>query len=441
MRITTVIGTAVGIIAAASASVISPGTVTLSAVVHGKEGPPFIVNVIANGVPLDGRFYRPTPDQQSQMVGLDLWIGASAAYSQLMQKELRIPFKLVPGNDHDSIDTARMLALKIQAEPRTLAVIGHGITATTRAAVPIYAQSQIPFLVALATADDAIKDRVHQRRYNSAFRLSPSDGDVQAPAIAYLISDMLQTNAGGVVHVFASDADGASEYSEPLCSTTDSILKANGISAEFSKIQSIPTAVSEIVSHHTGNDYVVFCGYPSAAIDFTRALDAASNAAPHGLPRLIVSDAAPDNLAVGIAHLRLYRVESLDTTHCTNGAALERIRAAAMTVDRKLDPEQIRGYDAVAVLAAATEKCSERLSRRCIVEQLGSGDTFPSACSDYSFRNGENIISDYYVFPEAQAIATGAASVGNLGISTALTLTAPEVLHMLRAAKVSPGDR
>jgi hypothetical protein len=39
------------------------------------------------------------------------------------------------------------------------------------------------------------------------------------------------------------------------------------------------------------------------------------------------------------------------------------------------------------------------VSRECVIAQLDSGAVFPGMCTAYTFQNGENLISDYFVLP------------------------------------------
>jgi hypothetical protein len=83
MRFASLLSISAVFMAAASASLITPTIVDLDVVTDHKSGPPFLVEVVANGVPKDGKAYVPDPDQRLQEVGLDLWIGASVAYEDL----------------------------------------------------------------------------------------------------------------------------------------------------------------------------------------------------------------------------------------------------------------------------------------------------------------------------------------------------------------------
>jgi hypothetical protein len=120
--------------AATSAVFVEQPKVTLKDVTHGREEPAFIVDVVANGVPEDGKLYKLSADTSSDSVGLDFWIGAKTAYENLIGQNSpgQAPFALKGLSDEDTDASAQTLATRIQTDPRTLAVIGHGITKTTQ---------------------------------------------------------------------------------------------------------------------------------------------------------------------------------------------------------------------------------------------------------------------------------------------------------------------
>jgi ABC-type branched-subunit amino acid transport system substrate-binding protein len=421
---------------AASATLISPRTVDENVLTHLKKQPPFFVEVVANGVPLNGVPYEPNRDHKGEFIGLDLWIGAITAYDDLKRatNNQELPFALEPNDDKDNVDSARSVATKIQAEPRVLSVIGHGITATTHAAAKTYAQAGIPLIVALATADSAVTGEGESSRLPISYRLSPSDSRVQAPAIAYFIRTHLPPDLSHFdVHLLISKADQAEAYARPLCQQTSDILVANNFSTTVSSLDSIPDAIGEITGQHDPGDFIVYCGYAKEAIQLMQGLSGKSTAGGTDLPQVILSSAVQQEDVEHIQNLRVFRMAPLNTDRCSDKEALKRLSDAASKVHRPLTPEQIHGYDAVQVIAAAARKCTGRLSRSCVLKELERGDTLPSICSDYSFRDGENIISDFFVFPAGslpQRVATSNSPCNN---AQAITLTPPEVLHMLRA--------
>lgn len=431
---------------AASATLSSPRTLDLQSLTHQDKGPPFIVDVVANGVPPDGKSYVPTPDQTEQTIGLDLWIGATTAYNDLKNasKDHVLPFELKPLDDKDKEENAREIAKNIQLQPQVLAVVGHGITLTTYAAANAYDQAGIPLIVALATADAAVSGDGHQSRLPVSFRLSPSDGAVEAPAIAYFINDHLPSTLAERqkfdVHLFVSTADHAGAYAAPLCNQANDILQANHLTSRVTTIDA--DTVNEIAQKHDAVDFIVYCGYGPDATRLLQGLSqltTKSDGTPlppdgTGLPQIILSSAVQEEDLKGFKNLRLFRMSALNTKRCADQDALKRITAEAVKVNRPATPtlQQIHGYDAVQVIAAAAQKCAGRLSRSCVLEELGRGQTLPSVCSDYSFRDGENIISDYFVYPAGNVSTSLTRTNAPCDDSQVITVTPPEVLHMLR---------
>jgi ABC-type branched-subunit amino acid transport system substrate-binding protein len=445
MQLQRLLGLLVAASAAVSGTLVVPSKVDLQTVTGGPTEPPFLVDVVANGIPADGEPSALGPDQENEAPGLDLWIGARTAYTELKQRlqDRRGPnsllFTLAHDDDNDDPDQAQKIAGRLQSNPRTLAVIGHGITSTSSAAGPIYSRAGIPLIVALATGQSAVQDMSHGGAHLPiCYRLPPSDGTVQAPAIAYMVRRLSPGTGRVAVHIYEGMLDNAPAYSKPLCTEVSGILNANGIRAHLTSLDSIPAAVQHIHREHKSGDVIVYCGYQKEASAFLNGLQEAYKETPNATPSIIFSDASPQILGADSRNFRVYKTEALDTNRCTDTTALAGLSSAAARVGRKLTAEQIHGYDAVMVLEAAVSKCFGSLSRGCVLDALGSGETFPSICSDYSFRNGENIISDYYIFsspssPRPQGVE--AASEDPVGV---VTLTAPDILHMLLRTEPPP---
>ncbi len=445
MRVLNIIGATVGVFVAASASLISVNTASLEEITQGKNDAPFFVEVVANGVPTNGIARPPSPDRRrEQLVGLDLWIGANKAVEDLKKDSKdAIPFQLMPADDHDNENDALTFARSVREDPRTLAVIGHGITKTTRAAAPIYEQSGIPLIVALATGDDAVTNKDRTAHLRIAYRLSPSDGKVQAPAIAYFV----RTWPAPVrqIHLFASVQDGAGEYSVPLCKQTKAILDANGFGDKTveTSVDSVPNSIDEIKRNHDERDFVIYCGYSTQANEFLAQLNAnypatGDRKAGSKPPQIILTNAVSEEIGRDAKTLSVFKMSSLDQELCADKDKLKEIEMKASEEGKRpLTPDQIRGYDAVQVIAAAARKCSGYLSRRCILDQLDSSTTFPSVCSDYQFRDGENFMSDYYVFSQGNSANAIPWPSQGTPQANAVTLTAAAVQHMLRALETS----
>jgi hypothetical protein len=64
-------------------------------------------------------------------------------------------FELLPSNDENNMTKAPGKALDLRSDPRVLAVVGHMLSSTTRAAAEIYAEAGIPLLMPTATGVSA----------------------------------------------------------------------------------------------------------------------------------------------------------------------------------------------------------------------------------------------------------------------------------------------
>jgi Periplasmic binding protein len=435
-------------LAAALASISAtfvPSTVDRQTVTRGDGEFPFVVDVVANGIPEDGEPTQLGPDDHNEAPGLDLWIGALTAYSDL-GRELHdqhepnpLLFKLCHHDDNDKAEDAQGIAKGIASDPRTLAVVGHGITVTTSAAGPIYSRAGIPLIVALATGESAVEDSSRGgTRLPICYRLPPSDSNVQAPAIAYMVKRLSPATGRVAVHLYTSSSENAGAYSEPLCRGIHEILKAKQIKAHLTPVGDIPSAVEHIHDDHQSGDIIVYCGYKTEASLLLSALRLAyAHDPPTKTLNLILSDASFEKVNTDGPNFHIYETSPLDLNRCIDAPAIKRLSSAAKEVHRPLTAEQIHGYDAVMILEAAAKRCFGKLSRGCVLGELDSGKTFPSVCSDYSFRNGENIISDYYIFgskgsPQPSPRVTSTNSLGNV------TLAAPEILDMLMPRDASP---
>jgi ABC-type branched-subunit amino acid transport system substrate-binding protein len=279
-------------------------------------------------------------------------------------------------------------------------------------------------IVGLATGKSAVEAVSHgffdyrgSQHLPNVFRLPPSDDKVQAPGIAYFVSTLGAKDA----HLVEGVQENAERYSVPLCDEIGKILHADGIKVGKSRTTpDLTSIVDHIRANHGEGDVVVFCGYKREASDFLSKITAAyASTAPKDRPTLVFSDATEQReLASSTGSFTVYRSGPLDIHKCIDQKMLTELEKNAKTVDRPLTPEQIHGYDSVQLLWTAAEKCAGRLSRRCLLDELNSGRSFPSICADYAFRDGENLISNYYIFGVPENNSTQ-------------VLTPPQILHML----------
>ena len=467
MRSSLMSGTFIAILTAISALFVSPMAVDKMVVTGGKPERPFIVAVVGNGVLTKGAPETRPEDNSNDAKGFDLWIGANASADKLSKAGTPPDFDLVGYDDDDDETKAGTIAAEIRRNPRILAVIGHGITATTRVGGTQYSDLGIPLIVPFATAEKAVmrasptnQDQSRAEHLRNVYRLPPSDARAQAPAIAYLVkkltlkntdlkntdlknTDLKNTDLKNTdVHLEVSVYGNAEQYSQPLCSDVDRLLRDHNLNPHMRTIvgavqdEALHIGTEQSKDKHSG--VVVYCGYQQQAVDFLKAMDTLyskhSEVTP---PILIFNDGVFDiektpNLKT---KFQIYRTTGrLAPETCDDKEALNALTAAYK--DHPPTVPQTFGFDAVQVLAIAAHRCDGHLSRSCLLNELNSGRTFPGFCTDYSFHGGENIVADYYIFGP---LMTSDVASTDLQPSF-VTLTPQQLLHVLASTQSKGAD-
>jgi ABC-type branched-subunit amino acid transport system substrate-binding protein len=453
MRPSSTFGLVMAVMTAFSGVFISPAPISKETISGKATDPAFIVRVVGRGVPENNHPKKLANPDDPAAGGLDLWIGATVAYEDIKeeikkekeedQKKTTVPFMLKFSDDTNKQDQARQIAISTRNESRTLAVIGHSITATTRVAVPIYAQAGIPVIVPLATGRAAMTGEdpmqaanLAARRLPNTFRLPASDDNIQAPATAYLVSALKPPPAK--VYILTGMKEDAKEYAEPLCTLITEMVSAKNSdlpisSSTLDSTDSMDTVVTNIHKDYTSADVVVFCGYSHEAATLLAHLasvyktDETTNSTANSheednkaspkpsRPRLVFVEPQP-GIEKTNTDFTIYRTGPIDPTWgCNeNNSAINRLKNAAHNAGRPLTIEQVHGYDAVKVVWSAAQRCLELgaessdngLSRRCLLDELNSERIYHGICGDYSFQDGENSIADYFYFAFASPNAT-----------------------------------
>jgi hypothetical protein len=347
-----------------------------------------------------GKIDKADPDAK---VGEDVFDGANAL-SSILPPMIRITHE----DDQDLADNAKKLAKTLESDPQVLAVIGHSLSATTRAAAESYSEAQIPFIVPVATAQLAVypsnvtSQLGHETgRFENAFRLRPGDDNAQAPAVSYLLNKLSQNAKPGdapiKVHLVISTETKTKEYSEPLGKKIRDLISERGFAPDKTDeidILHIQSVADEIVGEHGKGDVVIFCGYPGESTKFLAAIQIAYSNANKNPPILIFTEAATD-IEKQSGTMTIYRTVPEDTTRCTLPTEIN---------SKKHSAEFIAGFDSIRVLNIAINTClNHDLSRPCLLQQLQTDDAFPGACRGYSFRHGESVLSNYYVLRSSAA--------------------------------------
>ncbi len=196
-----------------------------------SEKDKMVIAVIGNGI---NESNNKCKKNQSKIitVGQFMFDGANLALkcSNVDEiKEIRKYIKLVPYNDKQKIEKAKILANKIVQNPNLIAVIGHTSSGTTKATVRTYANSGIPVLTPASSPwvmypdhDEEIADTIpDEEKMDNIFRIIPGDELAQAPAIAFF-SRKLEMEK---ILIIRQDSEAARTYSKPLCGKIGKILK------------------------------------------------------------------------------------------------------------------------------------------------------------------------------------------------------------------------
>jgi ABC-type branched-subunit amino acid transport system substrate-binding protein len=366
----------------------------------GKNTKP-VVYVVGDGVPPQEQTAaaeRPYPLNRAQ--GYAMWRGVKSAFDRSPRLDrVRGMVELVGIDDLGNTDRAKKAAAKIRDDARTIAVIGHATSATTRAALPDYAAASIPLLMPIATSPEIFnRDGQGQGdRFNNCFRLPPADVPIQASAVALITTDKSALNAQRVA-LLRDIAPDAGEYSGPLYRDLLRLLGPilifkNELDAQRGDVRSVALGLLA-----QSPDVVIFCGYGSNANALLGALNFAyKDVALDKRPRIVLTDGAKvkDLVVNDFREYLTFPAPDLASYRCDtpDGANLR-----ALLADGPMSYEMY-GYDSALLVGDAIEACRNKgISRQCILAELRKEQSFVGACLPYSFHNSENILSSYYVY-------------------------------------------
>lgn len=368
---------------------------------------PLTVAIVGDGVPSA----RPTREDPiyplNRAQGAAMFAGAAAAWqhSPRLQRLRNDHIIEIQGfNDGGSQKEAARIAHELSTTPSVLAVIGHATSGTTRAAAWIYAGAGIPLLMPIATSPKAAlppdSDRERDRLLN-AFRLPPSDHRVQAPVVAFLAKEELGLRKAFFIRDMSPDA---SEYSGPLFERITELLRVEknlGISVN---VMSDDFDVVARKVRAQGSDSLVFVGYGTTAKELLTALRRVyADTEIQQRPKLIFTDGAmiedlePHGFVV-------YLTFPLPPTSKLNCAPEEAPGLAEALSGAAIASYQLYGYDAMLLVGRAVAICldtAQVVDRECVIDQLSTPQNFGGACLGYSFKAGENALSEYHLYSNA----------------------------------------
>ena len=326
-----------------------------------------------------------------------MWDGAQAAYNSPSFAPIRAQAALYPIDDGGAAADADQISIRLRNDPTILAVIGHGTSATTRAAAWHYAQAGIPLLMPIATSPSAPyapDDAALAHRLKWSFRLPPSD-DTQAEAAAYTALKVLHSQACYLVADLSPDA---AEYGGPLYDRLQRLL--GRILRDSFRLVRRQTSMRELAEsiRRQGPDLVLFAGYGTTAHEFLKVLAEAYSKSQQPLPRILMTDGARiRGLATnGFETYLTFPIPPLDA--CTAKDSPEWAILNGVVAASHYQSYQATGFDAMLLLGKAIEACTGTLNRPCVARWLSSVTDFAGACQVYRFSEGENLHTGYHLF-------------------------------------------
>jgi len=376
----------------------------------------FVVAVAGDGAGDGGASEAGDEENQVRVYPLNraqghaMWLGAMSAYNSSPNlTSVKSLFRPVGCDDRGSEAEAGKIARGLALDPHVLAVIGHATSGTTRSAALHYAGAGIPLLMPIATSPYAAfppPGRGAQKRLLNCFRLPGSDTSFQAPAVVFLLKQQLRAKRPYLIKDVSADAK---EYSEPLFGRIAELLSdvqydhfdfdRNG-----SNIQNLMMAV-----RGWGPDTIVFCGYGSnASIIFAALREIYARNKGEKRPAVVLTDGCkiPDLDIRGFHVLLTFPLPEVDGIRSSTRDYPIFSKAIAR---RETESYQMSGYDAMLIVGRAAQDCilrDNKLSRACILEKIGTLNEFLGVCLHYTYAQGENSSSQYYVY-ESFPIGSG----------------------------------
>jgi ABC-type branched-subunit amino acid transport system substrate-binding protein len=325
--------------------------------------------------------------------------GASAALKKSPRLQRLLETLDIQGFD-DAADPSNsvQIADSLRRDPRIIAVIGHATSESTRAAVQLYHSVGIPLVMPIATSPSVMlsKEAV-PTRFDNAFRLPPADDIAQAPAIAYLLLNKLNSQR---IALIQDETPGAVGYSDPLTNALRPYITNHVVYSGYADRLN-PNFVELASSTHSNHpDTVVFCGYGTTAIELLSALRSVYAPEPESSrPRVVLSDGClvPD---LNTSHFETF----LTFPHIAVRSAITPADSADITNLHTVFGRianlgyELFGYDAMLIIGEAALSCAkEGISRECLTHRLHRPDGFLGMGGLYRFDAGENVLSSYDV--------------------------------------------
>jgi branched-chain amino acid transport system substrate-binding protein len=332
-----------------------------------------------------------------------MWKGARAAYKHSVNVDGTDEYTLTPIDDCGKRGLATAKAERIQNAADVIAVIGHATSGTTRSAAYLYDQVGIPLVAPIATSPYAFHPpgkTANQEKLKNFVRLPPSDKRAQAPAAAMVATELLK---GKEIFIIGDKSSDAWEYAKPLYNEALSIIPETRITDNNTikdKAISLERVAGDVLVQDT--DVVIFAGYGTTAEKFLYELAQAYEAKDRSdVPGIVLTDGAMtgdiSKQTLNTFNIRItFPIPDVSKISC-GGEDYKNLKNILNKSNNK--SFQMFAYDAVLMADKAISQCSQKnISRDCVEKKLRELRDFNGVCSTYSFQNGENMLSNYYVY-------------------------------------------
>lgn len=408
-----------------------------------RDGVPDVV-IIGNGVGVDTE--SEANDQTdcklinrvgnlNKAHGLAMWEGALAAYNNSEYATNTDKYELYSIDDCGVRKRAEQKARIIQSSPEVIGVIGHATSGTTRSAAYLYDRAGIPLIMPIATSPFAVYppgQRSEEDRLSNFVRLPPDDRKAQAPAASIVATEML---GGEDIYLLADKSADAWEYSRPLFTQIDELIPATqGVRSDTVRDspEKLKAAADDIALKQP--DVLVFAGYGTTAEKLLNDLNQKYREVGLGSqkPRVVMTDGT----MTGDISSRTMSAYDIYITFPIQQVRKEKCRASDYDILKATIGDtfnrsfQVFGYDAVLMVDSAIGKCAgDGISRSCVMQELQQQDVFRGACTSYSFKEGENILSQYYVYSNVRKDSSRSSSLKMIDEISANRLADYYALH------------
>lgn len=340
--------------------------------------------------------------------GKALWTGVQTALTAHDLPAIKDVVEIVPLDDAGRKEAATEHADRICKDPRTLAVIGHSTSGTTRSTLEKYQAYGIPVIMPIATSPlvwygegSGDAETTRARTVENALRLPPGDTVAQAPAIARVILNDLKAEE---CYLVIDDTTDAQDYSKPLSKRVGKLLESvlrNTYRLRRGEADG-HMDLARILRERLA-DTIVFCGYSTCADDFITALRIQYPDPGTDRPRIVMSDGCFEAQAFDLSGFDirvLFPVAPIKSYKNERSADADRAQKEFLAARGDALPSyEIYGYDAIQILARAIEALRPHgIDRRGVLDFVQTLESHDGLVHTYEFRHMEDSKVEYCVY-------------------------------------------